>query len=164
MSFPNGLSVNFSDLSASTGSTTYSWNFGDGSGTSTLQNPIYTYSTSGLYNVCLFVSDSCDTATICLPIIVLDSTINIETTNIYNNICKVFPNPATDKINFLINKVINPGEILIYDNMGKLIKTISYQDTFIKVNTSLFSNGIYYYNFTGNSAIISAGKFIIQKE
>ena len=165
MAVANGLTSTFTDLSAINGSTTYSWNFGDGLGTSTLQNPIYTYSTSGLYNVCLFVSDSCDTATICLPIMVLDSTIiNIQTTKVYNNICKVFPNPATDKINFLINKVINPGEILIYDNMGRLIKTISYQDTFIEVNTSLLSNGIYYYNFTSNNAIISGGKFIIQKE
>src|SRR5262249_39992889 len=36
----------------------YSWNFGDGSATSTLQNPSHTYSTAGTYTATLTVTDS----------------------------------------------------------------------------------------------------------
>lgn len=43
----------FTDASASPGGTVnqWNWNFGDGSGTSTQQNPSYTYSTAGAFNV-----------------------------------------------------------------------------------------------------------------
>ncbi|HSY77612.1 MAG TPA: PKD domain-containing protein, partial [Bacteroidia bacterium] len=49
----------------------WSWNFGDGVGTSTIQNPTYTYANSGTYNVSLTVTSNlgCD-STITLPVIV----------------------------------------------------------------------------------------------
>ena len=156
--------ASFTDLSATTGPTTYSWDFGDGVGSSTLQNPSYTYSASGIYNVCLLVSDSCDTGTICLPIIVLDSITNIQNYSSTDDFCNIFPNPANNKVNFLLNNVIEPGKILIYDNLGSLIKVVSYKDTFIEINTIMLSNGMYYYTFVTNSTILSTGKFIIQKE
>jgi hypothetical protein len=37
---------------------TYTWNFGDGVGTSTQENPVYTYSTPGNYLVTLNTLDS----------------------------------------------------------------------------------------------------------
>lgn len=47
--------VQFTD--ASTGSiTSWSWDFGDGSGTSTEQNPLYTYATAGPWTVVLTVT------------------------------------------------------------------------------------------------------------
>ncbi|HIA05545.1 MAG TPA: PKD domain-containing protein [Flavobacteriales bacterium] len=60
-----GLSVVFTDASTTTGTTTYLWNFGDSFGTSLLQNPSYTYSVAGTYNVCLTVVDSCGTNQYC---------------------------------------------------------------------------------------------------
>ncbi len=53
----NGL-YNFFNLSSGTNSTTtYFWNFGDGS-TSTAINPTKTYSANGTFNACLTVSNS----------------------------------------------------------------------------------------------------------
>lgn len=49
------LTVNF--LNNSTGGISYVWDFGDG-GTSTLQNPTHTYSTTGTFNVTLTVTNS----------------------------------------------------------------------------------------------------------
>ncbi len=40
------------------GNLTYSWDFGNGTGTSTLQNPKYAYSTDGSYNVKLVVTET----------------------------------------------------------------------------------------------------------
>ncbi|KAA3637194.1 MAG: PKD domain-containing protein, partial [Calditrichaeota bacterium] len=51
------LSVNFSDLSSGTNIDGWSWDFGDG-GTSTAQNPSYTYNSAGTYTVTLTASSS----------------------------------------------------------------------------------------------------------
>jgi PKD repeat protein len=40
------------------GPATYSWDFGDNIGTSTMQNPVYTYSSPGVYNVRLLLVDT----------------------------------------------------------------------------------------------------------
>ena len=57
----NGLTVTFTDQSYDPDGTVVSWdwNFGDG-GTSTLQNPVHTYATDGMYNVTLTVTDNED--------------------------------------------------------------------------------------------------------
>lgn len=51
------LTVNFTDLSTN-GPTSWSWTFGDGVGTSTEQNPSYTYDAPGNYTVVLMASNS----------------------------------------------------------------------------------------------------------
>jgi len=51
------LTVNFTDLS--TNAASWSWDFGDGVGTSTEQNPSYTYNSAGTYSVSLTVTNSC---------------------------------------------------------------------------------------------------------
>ncbi len=51
------LTVNFSNTSISTVDpiTTYTWTFGDGSPNSALQNPVHTYTATGIYSVTLIV-------------------------------------------------------------------------------------------------------------
>ena len=49
------LTTNFTDLSV--GATAWAWDFGDG-GTSTAQNPTYTYNTPGIYTVTLTTTDA----------------------------------------------------------------------------------------------------------
>lgn len=50
--------VHFTDQSQSPSGSTYLWNFGDGQ-TSTSENPVHTYTTSGTYTVSLTVHNSC---------------------------------------------------------------------------------------------------------
>ena len=59
------LTVNFSDISGGT-VTSWAWDFGDG-GTSTLQNPSYTYVADGLYTVTLVATGSAGTDTMVKP-------------------------------------------------------------------------------------------------
>jgi len=54
-----GGSVSFTDMTTGTiVNPSYSWNFGDGSGSSTLASPSYTYAYNGTYNVSMYVYDS----------------------------------------------------------------------------------------------------------
>ncbi|MBL0096005.1 MAG: PKD domain-containing protein [Bacteroidetes bacterium] len=53
----NYPTVDFSDNSQNAAS--YSWDFGDGSPLDNSQNPSHTYSTFGLYTVCLTITDTC---------------------------------------------------------------------------------------------------------
>jgi PKD repeat protein len=55
------LTVDFTDQS--TGATSWSWDFGDGVGTSSEQNPSYTYDNQGTYTVTLIASNSCGSDT-----------------------------------------------------------------------------------------------------
>ncbi|MBL4734936.1 MAG: PKD domain-containing protein, partial [Flavobacteriales bacterium] len=66
----NLLAATFTDGSTTTGGATYIWDFGDGVGTSTLQNPSYTYLAAGTYNVCLTIVDACGADQICQTITV----------------------------------------------------------------------------------------------
>lgn len=56
----NGNEINFTDTSTDSDGTIveWAWDFGDMSGTSTLQNPTYTYASPGTYNVELTVTDN----------------------------------------------------------------------------------------------------------
>lgn len=51
------LNVTFTNTTSSIGATTYTWTFGDG-GTSTSMNPTHNYLTSGQYNVTLYVNQN----------------------------------------------------------------------------------------------------------
>jgi PKD repeat protein len=51
------LAVDFTDLS--TNATSWSWDFGDGAGSSTAQNPSYSYTDPGCYTVTLTATNAC---------------------------------------------------------------------------------------------------------
>ncbi|MEZ5083017.1 MAG: PKD domain-containing protein [Bacteroidales bacterium] len=91
-----GVATSFFDLSSiGSGSiVSWEWDFGDGTGTSNAQNPFYTYSSYGIYNVQLTVTSNtgCDdfiykTVTVS-PIPVADFTYTVE--------CNGYPTQFTD--------------------------------------------------------------------
>jgi gliding motility-associated-like protein len=61
-----GGSASFTDQSTAPGSTvtSWSWNFGDGSPVSTLQNPTHTYTTAGTYTVTLNITSAAGCQTV----------------------------------------------------------------------------------------------------
>ncbi len=65
------LPVAFMSSSSCNVDSIYFWNFGDGN-TSTLSNPTHTYSSPGLYNVSLTVSNDCGSDMTSTPILVVD--------------------------------------------------------------------------------------------
>lgn len=66
----NDLTVKFSN--ASTNATTYSWDFGDGTATSSEENPEHTYASGGIYTVKLTASNNSESNEIVKQVTVID--------------------------------------------------------------------------------------------
>jgi len=119
--FYEGLGkVRFSPLSP-TNVSTYEWNFGDGSPSSTLENPEHTYSEGASYLVSLKVFNDCGDYITRLPInIDLPTGINPAAMEV----CPVllYPNPATDVITIRSrNRNLKIQEVLLYNTAGTLL-------------------------------------------
>jgi PKD repeat protein len=145
-----GLTASFTNSSSCTScsSTIYSWNFGDGSAAVSTPNPTHTYSTYGMYTVCLTVYGQTSSGTTCN-----DSTCSTVTVtgpsslfNIENNKIAVFPNPATTEIQLSLPNSKSISAIRIIDMIGKEMPVFINKNSNGKVvlNTSNYSKGIYY--------------------
>jgi hypothetical protein len=76
---------------------------------------------------------------------------------------KVYPNPASNEINFL-SDASKQKEIQVYDIAGRLLDAITINNNLTTFNTSAYANGIYTYNIIGkDNSVLTRGKFIITK-
>jgi 3D (Asp-Asp-Asp) domain-containing protein len=153
--------------------TTYFWDFGDGN-TSTLQYPTHTYASSGLYLICLTITDnsSC-TSTYCDSVgIVLFGggenrsgfTVNVippaslGTNEISTSVTSLnlFPNPATENAVLNYNaSVAGNHQIVISDISGKIISAESFAaqkgNNSKAISLNEMSAGIYILSVTDES-------------
>ena len=154
------LSASFTDVSTITGAATYSWDFGDLAGTSSVQNPSYTYTIPGVYNVCLTVTDSCGTDLSCQLITVTP----VGIPNIKNDqVIVIYPNPVSDIIYF---RNISDDQVLIYiyDALGSIIQCLSLDEDEIGLHVEDYSEGIYFYRgLEKNETNILSGRFTVLK-
>lgn len=86
--------LNVSFTNGTVGATSYSWNFGDG-GTSSLQNPTHTYTTSGVYTVKEIITSGSCSDTITTEVNVNGYTGIAENTT-ENFSFEAFPNPTNN--------------------------------------------------------------------
>ncbi|MCY7408986.1 MAG: PKD domain-containing protein [Chitinophagales bacterium] len=139
--------VQFTDVSGT--AISWSWNFGDG-GTSTEQNPSYTYAANGIYVACLTASDGCSSNEYCDTVEIIG--VAITSLNGNENNLTVFPNPLNDNatISFELN-ANSKVEISLNDVAGRLIKLL--------LNENL-SAGNHTVSFNRNN--LAAGVYLIQ--
>ena len=131
------------DASASTGGTSYSWDFGDGSPAGSGVSPTHTYAAGGAYCVKLTVTNRCGSSdtTICFNDVSL-----VE--NALSRSLEVFPNPATDKVsvNFTSDKG-KQASIRILDPSGKVVMQLRQGITGDKFETVIkigdLADGVY---------------------
>jgi len=155
-SFTNSNNTyNFNDLS--TTATSWFWNFGD-LNTSTLQNPVHTYTTpSGSYSVMHFVSDGTCSDTSYQTINVINGIVELQ-----GIISVLYPNPAGDELRIKNSDAKIQG-INIYDMLGQIVFS---QDNIspkivseIVINISGLRQGVYSIEvITGSSK--GTGRFI----
>ena len=111
----NGMTVTFTNTS--TGSTSWLWNFGDGN-TSTLQNPVHTYLTNGVYTVTLTAYNNG-----CLDSTTQTLSFTVGINNVDNsNALSIYPNP-TDGL-FNVSAILHSKEqvqIIVMNTLGQEI-------------------------------------------
>jgi len=152
----NGLTVNFSNTSSAG---TYNWDFGNGF-SSTLQNPIFTYSTAGTYNVCLSLNSQCGNDVYCQNITV--TLVNLN--NVITNNIEIYPNPATDKLNIIFPETPKAKvSVKLFDNIGQKILEFEFANKINEIDLKSFADGMYYIKVeTKNGDILR--KIVINKK
>lgn len=73
---------------------------------------------------------------------------------------KVFPNPAVDFVNFVMEKPQNASVLTIYDNFGRKINQKEFFDLSLKINIQDFNPGIYTYTLSKGNKILNSGTFL----
>lgn len=75
----------------------------------------------------------------------------------------VYPNPAVSFVEFKVdNRQVS--KIIIYDILGKKIRTQNVENAVVPIPTADMQNGMYFYQLTGKAGeVISTGKFSVRK-
>jgi subtilisin family serine protease len=73
---------------------------------------------------------------------------------------KVFPNPSSDKIEFIYEKEQGPIEIKIYSVLGTEVKTGKGTEKSTTLSVQNFPQGLYLYKIFQNQNLINEGKFV----
>jgi PKD repeat protein len=156
--YPDTATGDVTVVNSSTGNNiTYTWDFGDGSPTSPLFNPSYTYATSGPFYLCLTINDGsgcidmyCDSIGVNGVVFKQAGfTINVIGTSIITDINEVidvntefliYPNPTSHQLTIVSELELN--QINILNITGQKVKTITTQ--FNTIDVSELPSGIYF--------------------
>lgn len=138
----NALTATFTDLS--TNASAWFWDFGDGA-SSTLQNPVHSYSNNGLYNACLIVTDTCGSDTSCQQVNIFIT--ELEEAGVFG--VKVWPNPFQNAISIHIDE-LREAEIWLdlFDLSGKQILSRHFERDGLQFEKSIelpeLAEGLYF--------------------
>jgi len=144
-------------------STSWLWGFGDG-GSSTLQNPVHTYSSAGIYNVCLTAASICDTVMICDNINVIIS--DIPNNNLSRSIeAEIYPNPfsATSTIEYYLTKGTKSAEIIIFNLLGAAVKKypLKMEHNTLTISAGDLTAGIYFCTLISDYQLVWKKKIVV---
>ena len=155
--------ISFTDLSTNS-PTKWHWDFDFNSDTSNIQNPSYTYTTNGTYNVCLTASNALGGTTRCKTVTIRN--IGIEE-DLLNYKPFVYPNPAGNKafIDLPLNTSPNDIELRIYNVYGQLMSVpYAANGQRFEMETSKLIKGVYFFDMTlkNQSQTFASGKFMVE--
>jgi len=129
--------------------TSWFWDFGDGNN-STAQNPVHTYSASGMYTVCLTISDSCGNDSTC-------QMINVVITSLADanaGIGAIYPNPANELLNVQLQQSMQNGQLSVIDALGRVVLAKSQlSGTLVQISLENLQPGIYLLRLQENGKV-----------
>ncbi|MBC8375945.1 MAG: DUF5123 domain-containing protein [FCB group bacterium] len=150
--------TNTSDLGSGT-LVSYAWTFGDG-GTSSDENPVYEYTTHGVYNAVLVVETSVGSSTSEATVITVNEVVSVNqqtlTPDTYS-LSQNYPNPFNPSTSIEFG-VPEQGQIsiLIYNDLGQLVRTLG---------SNVVSSGFHTVTWDGtdnSGAFVPSGVYIYQ--
>lgn len=143
----NDLIITFEDLSI--GATSWSWNFGDGFG-STESNPEHEYEEAGEYVVTLTIYNTCGSSTFSSTIIVVDPN-SIFESDLLDQPFTVYPNPFEDVFFIESEMPVTSGiEWQILDLRGSLLMKGKNMKGKINSIEAILPPGMYILNISHN--------------
>jgi PKD repeat protein len=154
----SSLLINFKDLTAYE-PTNWTWTFGDGNG-SNLQHPDHTYSTPGIYQVCMTASNNNGSDTFCRDLDLRTSqtiTISKEDDNPI-----IFPNPNNGFIQIGLPPEVGLLDLEVFDSKGRQIMK---QDGIISGQITPIPSkvpGIYFYKIMNEEGKVWSGKLVME--
>lgn len=144
----------------------WNWTFGDGSG-SPSPSPSHTYSTPGMYEVCLetlgcdsvgwAVCDTtfCDSIWVPCPVI---TTVNPED----DLFVTIQPNPFSDQTAIQFSRSLKDAEVVLLDPLGRIVQNhrISGKNAVIRRNG--LADGIYHVNIIEGGILVHSAELVIR--
>ena len=151
----NPLQVSFIDLSGYQ-PTNWHWDFGDGTSSPEV-NPLHVYDSTGTYSVCLIVSNTNGSDTLCRVL-----HLGTSATNEFDGAVQVSvaPNPFSDNIIVNMNANLRNPMFRLYDQMGSLVRIDMLIFGVTNLDTRNVQPGIYFWEVSGNEGRLKAGKII----
>lgn len=153
-----GDNVDFTSTTSATGNGNVgnlSWDFGDGSNTSTDLNPSHVYSTNNTYTVGLTVTDSCGNDSTYTKDVVI-SEVSLSQEEIIN--ANIYPNPTTGILN--VTAAENLSRVVVYNLVGRKVMDVSVSGTESKVDVSTLPIGAYLIEMTTDKGTLSRKNFV----
>ena len=146
-------------IDSSVTATGWQWFFGDGA-SSNLQNPVHTYTNTGVFNVS-FVANTAS----------CNKTINKQIT-VYGNIginennrtdIKVYPVPATETVTIEWSQESPIERIEVYDAMGRKVGVFETSETNLDIDISNWAEGLYLTRLFGENGNVSVKQIIVER-
>ena len=148
----NSNQVSFTNTSAAFDSLV--WNFGDGTA-STDENPIHSYSVTGLYTVTL-TTTKCGKSSTQTKMVQIDNLLNINAFDGDKNVT-IYPNPVSNQFSVVLNRIYKTTSVVVFDVLGNTIMKTEVQDLeVVKMDCSFLSNGTYFIKITADQNIYTS--------
>lgn len=140
----NNLKIDFTNLSLN--GLDFHWDFGDGL-TDTTFSPSHTYASPGTYDVCLIVTNDCDSDTLCQQFIMTG--VGLETVN-QNLSIYITQNDIR-----IVRTGGSVAEVLVMDLSGRKLLFYETEESNFVISKSLLPKGVYIINIRDESGQIS---------
>ena len=120
----------------------WEWDFGDGTNGSNKLLTDHSYSTPGVYNIKLKVTNCWGSDSITKQITIIDPNSVSEISE--NNFANIYPNPANEKINIQLNSAETDSQVSLFSIAGELILQQKFAGQKFQIDVSDVSNGVYF--------------------
>jgi hypothetical protein len=132
------------------------WDFGDGT-SSEERYPLHTYETSGIYEVCLRVSNASGADTLCKTLYLGVSALQNP---LVQTAISVFPNPFEEVLAVSVGVDIKPLQFLLYDQYGRLLRQSEVGIGINEVQVGKCPPGLYFWELRSGALRIRSGKLV----